>query len=215
MLQSLLYYLQQIFEKYYAFSFGDMSQQVWNIRRLQRIVAIFCKEKRNIAEVFSCDFNFLLPGRQEKSREGDICLFDGERMRASEHVHYNTIYTTYIGVYGTIWRCAQLMYMCAYKTVRFVAAHCSRIAREIGECPRNNLCCWARATSDVPYLDARSALIRRWTVSHRMAREYKEEGRDVSACRSASLSCRRQTRPLWFVYMAGEVPPSRKGKHAW
>lgn len=91
------------------------------------------------------------------------------------------------------------------------SAHCSRIAREIGECPRNNLCCWARATSDVPYLDARSALIRRWTVSHRMAREYKEEGRDVSACRSASLSCRRQTRPLWFVYMAGEVPASEKG----
>lgn len=43
---------------------------------------------------------------------------------------------------------------------------------------------------------ARSALIRRRMVSHRMAREYKEGGRDVSACRSASLSCRRQTRPL-------------------
>jgi len=37
----------------------------------------------------------------------------------------------------------------------FVALHCSRIARGIGECPRNNLCCWASTASDVPYLDAR------------------------------------------------------------
>ena len=101
----------------------------------------------------------------------------------------------------------RLMCMCTYKRP---ASQCSRIAREIGECPRNNLCCWARATSDVPYLDARRALIRRRTVSHRMAREHKGEGRDVSACRSASLSCRRQTRPRFIYTNRVSFPPVRR-----
>lgn len=69
----------------------------------------------------------------------------------------------------------------------------SRIAREIGECPRNNLCCWARAASDVPYLLASSSPIRRRAASQRSPGERERvrgqgiEGRDVSACRSETL----------------------------
>ena len=94
----------------------------------------------------------------------------------------------------------------------------SRIAREIGECPRNNLCCWARATSDVPYLFATSSPIRRSRTSCPVRKRYggqRIEGRDVSACRSGSLSCRRQTRRLWFLRVVGKrfrrSIPEKKG----
>jgi len=40
-------------------------------------------------------------------------------------------------------------------------------------------------------LSGRTLIRRRMVSPRRMAREYKGKGRDVSACRSASLSCRR------------------------
>ncbi|KAL0133002.1 hypothetical protein PUN28_000616 [Cardiocondyla obscurior] len=78
---------------------------------------------------------------------------------------------------------ARFMCMCAYKTGRSSlltaresparSASVLETIYAVGRAPRPTC------------LIGLCALIRRRTVSHRMAREYKGKGRDVSACRSA------------------------------
>lgn len=127
-----------------------------------------------------------IPKRQEMSRQGDIRSSDDEQT-------WNDRYHI-------------LVHICdAYKrSIRRFSLFANR-SRDRRVSSKQFMLLGAHHVQRALSGRARSALIRRRMVSHRMAREYKGKGRDVSACRSASLSCRRQTRPLWFVYTMGWV----------
>lgn len=75
--------------------------------------------------------------------------------------------------------------------------------------PRNNLCLWERATSDVPYLP-RNLLADKTPVSHqpgwrRGAKGRGIEGRDVSACRSGLFILSPADTPAMILTRRGEA----------
>lgn len=89
--------------------------------------------------------------------------------------------------------------------------------------PRNNLCLWERATSDVPYLP-RNLLADKTPVSHqpgwrRGAKGRGIEGRDVSACRSGLFILSPADTPAMILTRRGEAfspkeKKRRKGRSA-
>jgi len=151
--------------------------------------------RSNIIEVLSCGSNDRTSCYSRKTREEqgrDICSLDVNE-RAEWPLSYYTIRhaSAYMGLYRDMSDIH--IYTRAYKwPIRRSSLLANRPRDRRVSSKQFMLPGAHRALSG----RARSALIRRRMVSHRMAREYKGKGRDVSACRSASLSCRRQTRPL-------------------
>lgn len=199
---TLLYYLRQILSKNVAlfpstvFATASTSETFEDYGGSSR----FRRGIGRSVQVLSCGFNDRTSccSRETREEQGRRHLFSRcERTsRIVAFIHTIRYASAYIRLYRYTYVYNIHMYTRAYKWPIRRSSLLANRPRDRRVSSKQFMLPGAHRVRRALSGRARSALIRQRMVSHRMAREYKGERRDVSACRSASLSCRRQTRLL-------------------